>query len=296
MNKTEINWTDLSWNPASGCTKISTECKYCYAHTIAENKRGTRAFPNGFDITLRPWKLDEPERTRAASLIFTNSMTDMFHESISDAYRDQCFAAMTRAPWHRYQVLTKRPEAAERYFSGRAVPSWVWLGCTVGHTDSIGRIDVLRRIDASVRFLSCEPLVGHLDLSGHLDGIHWVIGGGESGSHLSDPATMEIRGMVERGNKDRQRWVARPDRYHWARDLRDSCVEQRVAFWWKQWGGPTPKGGGREIDGRTWDEMPTSPGCMPDASLAPESGTRFAQPKRHRRDYVHSASPPLRRR
>ena len=267
MNNTEINWSELTWNPASGCEKVSAGCKYCYAEGLAENKRGTRAFPNGFELTLRPHKLEEPRKIKRPSLIFTNSMSDMFLESISDDYRDRVFDAIRAAPHHRYQMLTKRPEVAARYFSTRSVPDSVWLGVTVEHQLTADRIDILRRIDARVRFLSVEPMVGHVDLAGRLDGIHWVIGGGESGSHLSDPAIRLQRAMVE-PNGDRGAypypWKPRADRYHWATDLRDACLKQGSAFWWKQWGGPTPKGGGRKVDGIEHDGMPTHvPGAMP---------------------------------
>jgi protein gp37 len=266
MNKTEINWTELTWNAASGCTKVSAECKHCYAHTIAENKRGTAAFPDGFDITIRPHKLRELKAHKKPALIFTNSMTDMFHADIPDSYRDQMFEAIRNSPHHRYQVLTKRPEIAARYFQTRKVPDSVWLGVTVGVRATLDRVDILRQIDAKVRFLSCEPLLEQLDgLS--LDGIHWLIGGGESGSHLSDPKVSEKRSMVER-NFNRATWPypwkPRTDRIQWARHLRDLCAAGGVAFWWKQWGGPTPKGGGRSLDGAEWDEMPTVHGAMPE--------------------------------
>jgi protein gp37 len=284
MNQTEINWTELTWNPASGCEAISAGCKYCYAETLAENKRGTRAFPDGFGLTLRPHKLAEPSRVKRPSLIFTNSMSDMFLEQITDDYRDRVFDAIRAAPRHRYQMLTKRPEVAARYFSTRAVPDSVWLGVTVEHQLTIGRIDVLRRINAKVRFLSVEPMVGHVDLRDRLDGIHWVIGGGESGSHLSDEKIRGQRAMVEL-NRDRSAyphpWTPRADRYHWATDLRDACSAQGAAFWWKQWGGPTPKGGGREIDGREHDGMPTHiDGAMPEAYTHREAATA-AKAKRH---------------
>jgi len=260
MNKTEINWSELTWNPASGCTKVSAECKYCYAETLAENKRGTRAFPNGFDITLRPHKLSEPARVKRPSLVFTNSMTDMFHDQIPDSYRVQFFDAIEAAPQHRYQVLTKRPENVVSFLkrSGRRVPDSVWLGVTVGIKKTLDRVDILRAIPARVRFLSCEPLLEQLD-GLDLAGIHWVIGGGESGSHLSNPKINEVRGMTY-PNKDRESypypWRPRESRIEWARHLRDACQSADTAFWWKQWGGPTPKGGGRLLDGRTWDEMP----------------------------------------
>lgn len=263
MNKTEINWTDLTWNPASGCKAVSAGCKYCYAESLAENKRGSRAFPNGFELTIRPHKLDEPRRVREPSLIFTNSMSDLFLDEIPDDYRDQCFAVMAREDRHRYQVLTKRPESAARYFSTRAVPRSVWLGVTVEHQLTADRIAILRSIDAHTRFLSCEPMIGHLDLRGRLDGIHWVIGGGESGTHLAQPEIAERRAMVRRGGKGEASWVPRADRYQWARDLRDACAHQGAAFWWKQWGGTRPKIGGREIDGTEHNGMPSHAGAMP---------------------------------
>lgn len=266
MQKTKINWTELTWNPASGCTKVSAECKYCYAETIAENKRGTAAFPKGFDVMMRPWKLGEPAKVKQASLIFTNSMTDMFHAEITDAYRDQILEAMAASPHHRYQVLTKRPENARRYFAGRRVPSHMWIGTTVGVRETQGRIDDLRGIDADVRFLSCEPLLEQLDAS--MEGIAWVIGGGESGSHLSADAVREKRSMVRRGDRKAGEtlWVAREDRLDWARSLRDAAKAAGAAFWWKQHGGPRPESGGRILDGRTWDELPVHiPGAMPAA-------------------------------
>lgn len=275
MNRTEINWTELTWNPASGCEKVSAGCKYCYAETLAENKRGTAAFPKGFELTLRPHKLAEPARIRRPSLIFTNSMSDMFLEEIADSYRDQVFESIRKAPQHRYQMLTKRPENAARYFATRDVPESVWLGVTIEHELTKHRVDTLRSIGARVRFLSVEPMIGHLDLRGHLEGIHWVIGGGESGSHLSDPTISKQRAMVRPGGPKEPRWVPREDRYHWATDMRDACAAQGAAFWWKQWGGPTPKSGGRLVDGIEHDGMPTHvPGAMPAADYQHRSGNR----------------------
>jgi protein gp37 len=162
-------------------------------------------------------------------------------------------------------MLTKRPEAAREFFKTRTVPDCVWFGVTVGVRSSRWRLDVLREIDARVRFVSAEPLLEDLTPGLDLSGIHWLIGGGESGSHLSAPKVLAKRGMVRRGDRKigEQLWVPREDRMAWARNLRDACKESGVAFWWKQWGGPQPKSGGRELDSETWDELPEHIGAMP---------------------------------
>jgi protein gp37 len=268
MQETKINWTEHTWNAVSGCDKVSAECKHCYAETIAENKRGTKAFPVGFDLMLRPWKLAEPTRIKRPSLIFTNSMSDFFHESIPDAYRDQMCDAMDAAPHHRYQVLTKRPENAARYAKRRRLPRCVWLGTTIGIDGTTSRADAIRDVDVTVRFISAEPLLSALP-SLRLDGFQWLIAGGESGSHLSREHVMAERGLVrsgrtKAGDTSQPLWVPREDRMAWVRDLRDRCVAGGVSFWHKQWGGPRPESGGRVLDGRTWDELPTHvPGAMP---------------------------------
>ncbi len=254
MNKTAINWTNVTWNPWSGCERVSAGCRYCYAEQLAEQKRGTRAFPNGFELTHRVHKLAEPSRLRTPSLVFTNSMTDMFWERVDDDARDRAFDAMRAAPWHRYQVLTKRPDLMARYFATRAVPDCVWLGVTVENRAGLKRIDVLREVAARVRFLSVEPLL--TDLVGvelALEGIHWVIGGGESGLHLREAGVCRSRGLAHAPDG---KWIPRADRYGWARRLRDATKRAGAAFWWKQWGGVRPHSAGRIIDGREWDEMP----------------------------------------
>lgn len=273
----------MTWNPASGCDEVSPECAHCYAKTLAERRRGTPAFPVGFDVMMRPWKLNEPFSVAEGKLIFTNSMTDMFHDEITDEYRDLTFEVIRRTPWHRYQVLTKRPGAAERYFATRAVPDNVWMGVTVGVKASLWRVDTLRRIDARVRFLSCEPLLERLD-GLELSGIHWLIGGGESGSHLSEERMMRRRGMVERGGRGEPRWIPRRDRHDWATHLRDLCAGSGVAFWWKQFGGPKPESGGREIDGVEHNGMPEHvPGAMPTDSRPREwKGLRLDVKNRRR--------------
>lgn len=254
MNRTEIVWTEKTWNPVSGCSKISEECRYCYAHSLAENKRGTRAFPNGFDLQLRPHKLDEPRRLRQPALIFVNSMSDLFHDSIPDDYRDQIVDVIRGTPRHTFQTLTKRPSNAAQYFRRRAVPDNLWLGVTCGGAKWKARMDVLRGIDAGTRFVSIEPLiadVGELDLSG----IHWVIVGGESGYHLCDPTLCAERGLAHRPAKT---WVPREDRLPWVRSIRDQCARRDVAFLFKQWGGSRGPIAGRELDGRIHDEYPTT--------------------------------------
>lgn len=252
MNETEILWTEATWNPASGCRKLSAGCRYCYAFSLAENKRGTPAFPVGFDIVEKPWKLDEPRRRRKPSLIFTNSMTDMFLDEISDEYRDRVCSVMREVARHRYQVLTKRPERAAQYFASREVPPSTWLGVTVEHAKTAHRIDTLRTIRAGLRFISIEPLLGPLPAL-NLDGISWLIIGGESGTHMADARIAAERGIALKVDG---KWGPHPERAQWVRDIRDQCVAAGVPLFFKQWGGVRPTSGGRLLDGRTWDELP----------------------------------------
>ena len=266
MQATEINWTEVSWNPMSGCTKISAGCKHCYAHALAEQKRGTPAFPDGFDLTLRPHKLSEPRRLKQPSLIFVNSMSDPFHERIPDSYRDEVFAAIERSPQHRYQLLTKRPGKAAEYFATRKVPDCVWLGVTVEHADTAWRLDVLRSITAHVRFVSIEPMLGPIpDIN--LSGIHWVIVGGESGRHLLQATERDRRGLVRLGQKGEPRWIARDDRMVWVRQIRDASVAAGVPFHFKQWGGSKGRLAGRMLDGREWSEVPQIRGALPGTAI-----------------------------
>jgi len=262
MNTTAINWTHRTWNPWSGCRAVSTECRHCYAEQLAEQRRGTNAFPRGFEFTLRPHKLTEPRRLKTPSLVFTNSMTDMWFEDVAFAEIDRAFAAIREAPQHRYQILTKRPERAVEYFADREIPSSAWLGVTVGHRSTIHRLDTLRQLRdrALVLFVSAEPLLSSL-ASADLAGIDWVIGGGESGLHLRDPRVCDQRGLVERVDG---RWMPRADRVPWVQQLRDASHEAGAAFWFKQWGGVRPPSAGRTLDGRTYDEMPVHvAGAMP---------------------------------
>lgn len=253
MNETAILWTQRTWNPTSGCAQITEGCKFCYALTLAEQKRGTRAFPNGFDLTIRPHKLREPYALKTPSMIFVNSMSDLFWEAIPDTYRDQVVDVMTDTPQHQYQVLTKRPEAMLRYSQRRRLPSNFWAGVTIESNRHVGRADLVRHIDVPIRFISAEPILDDLSRLDLTD-IQWLITGGESGRHLHDAALRQRRGLAE--PDQRGRWQPMPARIPWIRELRDRALRHRTAFFHKQWGGLTSHSAGRLLDGRTWDEFP----------------------------------------
>ncbi|WP_144155021.1 DUF5131 family protein [Paraburkholderia sp. BCC1885] len=236
-----IEWTEQTWNPTVGCTKISPGCKHCYAEGMARRLKamGTPGYENGFSLTLLPTRLEDPLKRKRPTTYFVNSMSDLFHDRVPDAYIEQVFDVIARTPHHTYQILTKRAPRMARYFRKRVVPTNAWLGVSVEDRKyGVPRIDHLRTIDATIRFLSVEPLlqdVGDLDLSD----IHWVIVGGESGPK------------------------ARPMKTEWALSIQRQCEEQKVAFFFKQWGGWGADGkkrakaaNGRLLDGRTWDEMP----------------------------------------
>jgi protein gp37 len=275
VNDTAIEWTNVTWNPVSGCEKISPGCAFCYAHTTAENKRGTKAFPNGFDLTYRPHKLDEPRHLKTPSLIFVNSMSDFAWEQISDEYRDQILDVIEQTPQHEYQVLTKRPDNLLRYSKRRKLPPNFWAGVTIESQAYASRLNVLKQIDAAVRFVSAEPLLGPLELD--WTGIHWCIAGGESGMHLWHRTRREHRALVDRVNGI---WVPTERGLAWVRRIRNDCLASRCAFFHKQWGGPTPKAAGRELDGRTWDDYPKRPA----APQAAEAITRFSAPSQRMDD------------
>jgi protein gp37 len=236
-----IEWTEQTWNPTIGCTKISAGCKHCYAEALAKRLKamGADAYRNGFRLKLLPERLDEPRLRKKPTIYFVNSMSDLFHERIPDAFIDAVMAVIVDTPQHRYQILTKRHERLGAYFAQRKVPSNVWLGVSVeNQRHGVPRIDVLRRIPAKIRFLSCEPLLEDLGAL-NLEGIHWVIVGGESGPK------------------------ARPMHPDWARTIRLQCEEQGATFFFKQWGGwgsdgkrRSKKANGRELDGRQWNGMP----------------------------------------
>lgn len=236
--KSEIEWTDATWNPVTGCTKVGPGCDNCYAERFAERWRGLDNHPyeQGFDLRLWPTRLAQPGKWKKSRMIFVNSMSDLFQKDISRAYIDQVFDAMESADWHVYQVLTKRSSLMRDYVSDRygstPVPKHIWLGVSVENAQNKGRIDHLRQIRSDARFVSFEPLlgaIGEVDLSG----IAWAIVGGESGPR------------------------ARPMRPEWATQLRIACTHYQVAFFFKQWGGPRPKSGGRILDGEEWNGFPT---------------------------------------
>ena len=232
-----IEWTDATWNPVTGCTKISAGCDNCYADRFSERFRDVPGHPfeTGFDLTLRPERLLQPFGWKRPRMIFVNSMSDLFHKRIPGDYIRAVFDTMERADWHTYQVLTKRSSLLQKFinerYADRLAPSHIWIGVSVENKQAASRIAHLQKARASVRFLSVEPLiapVGKLSLAG----IHWVIVGGESGPR------------------------ARPMDDAWVLDIRDQCVQARVPFFFKQWGGRSPKARGRLLQGKEWNEFP----------------------------------------
>lgn len=232
-DNSHIEWTDATWNPVTGCTKISPGCKHCYAERLAHRLQlmGQRNYRNGFDITLQPQMLDVPLRWKSPKRIFVNSMSDLFHPEIPLSYIKSVFDVMSRAHWHQFQVLTKRAERLSELSGELVWPKNVWMGVSVENEKYVKRIDDLRASGAAVKFLSVEPLLGRLPRL-NLRSINWVIVGGESGPG------------------------ARPMNASWVTDIRDQCRKAGVAFFFKQWGGVQKSRHGRTLEGRTWDEMP----------------------------------------
>ena len=255
MSLTRIEWADRTWNPVTGCVKVSPGCTHCYAERFAERFRGVAGHPwePGFDVTLRPERLGWPQTVRRPSVVFVGSMTDLFQRDVPTGYLHDVFAAMDHADHHVYLVLTKRPARMRAFvnderYEGTGPPAHIWLGTSVETARFRWRIDELRSTRASVRFVSAEPLLGslrsprHRNVPVNLDCIDWVIAGGESGPG------------------------ARPADPEWARELRDDCLLQRTAsggratrFFFKQWGGARPTSGGRLLDGLEWIERPPLP-------------------------------------
>ncbi|HEV7586860.1 MAG TPA: phage Gp37/Gp68 family protein [Longimicrobium sp.] len=249
--RSAIEWTDATWNPVTGCTRVSAGCDNCYAATLATrllkeiyldrapqvDSDITRRDP--FAVRLWPERLQDPLKWRQPRHIFVNSMSDLFHKDVPSAFVRQIFTVMLQAPWHTYQVLTKRPSRARQFlernrdlFAEAVTPAHIWIGASVEDQRAVHRIRQLLQVPATVRFLSCEPLIGPLTFDPR--GLNWVIVGGESGLRR------------------------RPMESEWVRAIRDRCQLTGVPFFFKQWGGRTPKAGGRELDGIEWNEMPES--------------------------------------
>lgn len=235
--RTGIEWTNATWNPVTGCTKISPGCDNCYAERIAERFRNVvgHPFENGFDLQARPERLTQPLSWKKPKMIFVNSMSDLFHKDLEKSFVDDVFDTMERAHWHIFQILTKRSSLMRDYvnqrYSGGKAPEHIWLGASVEDANRKSRVSHLSQMSAPIRFLSVEPLIGpigYLDLSN----IEWVIVGGESGPN------------------------ARPLEVEWVREIRDLCKQQKTPFFFKQWGGKTAKAGGRLLDGLEWNEYP----------------------------------------
>jgi protein gp37 len=247
--KSAIEWTNMTWNPTIGCTRATAGCDHCYAFLLHDQRHAIYQRYNGYwnaeqktvmprqyaqpfsTVQLLPERLDAPLREKRPRMIFVDSMSDLFHSQIPDEYIFQVFEVMRQAHWHTFQVLTKRPGRLRRLGSRLQWPSNVWMGVSIERDELTPRADALRTVPAAVRFLSCEPLLGPLP-SLKLEGIHWVIVGGESGPQ------------------------ARPIQKEWVIDLRDRCLNAHIPFFFKQWGGRTPKAGGRLLEGHTWDEYP----------------------------------------
>lgn len=238
----KIEWTEVTWNPTTGCDKISAGCDNCYAMAMAKRLKamGSQRYQHdgdprtsgpGFAVSAHPAALDQPYRWSGRRTVFVNSMSDLFHAKVPLSFIHQVFEVIADTPQHTYQVLTKRAARLPKIADKLDWPANLWLGVSVENADHLYRVDHLRQVPAAVRFLSCEPLLGPLPQL-PLDGIGWVITGGESGPR------------------------ARPLDPQWVREIRDACLQQRVPFFHKQWGGRTPKAGGRVLDGIVWNEMP----------------------------------------
>ncbi|CAN5488885.1 DUF5131 family protein [soil metagenome] len=228
-----IEWTDATWNPVTGCNQVSPGCDHCYALAFAERFRGVPNHPyeQGFDLRLWPERLKMPLKWKKPRRIFVNSMSDLFHADIPDEFIIEIFDTMAKADWHIFQILTKRPQRLSRLAKSLPWLDHIWIGVSIESNEYAWRADLLRQVPAAVRFISAEPLIGPIDQV-NLAGIHWLITGGESGNRH------------------------RPCNPDWVREARDHCLSEEVAYFHKQWGGRTSKIGGRELDGRTWDQMP----------------------------------------
>ncbi|MBU0678234.1 MAG: phage Gp37/Gp68 family protein [Verrucomicrobia bacterium] len=250
--KSSIEWTESTWNPVTGCTKISSGCKHCYAERMAKrlHAMGQPNYRNGFKVTCHPETLGIPLKWKKPQMIFVNSMSDLFHREVPVEFIDEIFFTMNEARWHCFQVLTKRPGRLLQLAGRFTWTSNIWMGVTVENERHIDRIDELRKVPAKTRFLSLEPLLGPLPKL-DLNGIDWVIVGGESGPG------------------------ARPMEEEWATDIRNQCLAVNTPFFFKQWGGVQKKKAGRLLDKRTWDEMPAG------AIVSKNATVQGKEPARH---------------
>jgi protein gp37 len=233
-DKSAIEWTDSTWNPVTGCTKVSPGCKFCYAERLAMRLQamGNPRYRNGFSLTIHEDQIDLPLRWRQPRRIFVNSMSDLFHEDVPETYIQRVFDVMARASWHSFQVLTKRARRVVELAPRLYWPPNVWQGVSVESAEYVWRIHELTKVPSAIRFLSVEPLLGPIPTL-PLCGIDWVIVGGESGPNH------------------------RPIQREWVRQIRDQCIAASIPFFFKQWGGHTPKAGGRRLDGKLWNQTPS---------------------------------------
>ena len=235
MASTKIEWTESTWNPITGCTKISSGCKFCYAEVMSRRLKAMELekYKNGFELTMHPDVLNEPYTWKKGRMIFVNSMSDLFHKDLPISYIQQIFKVIKENPQHVFQVLTKRADLL-RYYDSEGWLEWphnLWMGVTVENAEVMGRIENLRNTGARVKFLSCEPLLTALP-SMNLQGIDWVIVGGESGR------------------------TPRPMKEEWVHDIKEQCQKANVAFYFKQWGGTNKKKAGKMLEGKVYNEMP----------------------------------------
>jgi len=258
VSVTKIQWTQRTWNPVRGCSRVSEGCCYCYAESLAARFSGpgqayeglAKITPGGprwtGEVRLVQGRLDLPLHWREPCSIFVNSMSDLFHEDLREEDIRQVFDVMVRAHWHQFQVLTKRASRLSDLAPHLPWPPNLWQGVSIESAEHLNRIDNLRRVPAGIRFLSIEPLLGSIsDLS--LGDINWVIVGGES--HGPPDRALVYKGL-------HGEWTPKPGALAWVRSIRDQCVGANVTFFFKQWGGPRPESGGRVLDGKIWDEFP----------------------------------------
>jgi len=233
MSKSKIEWTESTWNPVSGCTKVSSGCENCYAERMAMRLQamGTKGYEDGFKVTLHPHTLEKPLKMKKPQVIFVNSMSDIFHKDIPDEYVIKIFEVMNKAHWHTFQVLTKRPERLEQIAHKLKWTNNIWMGVTVEANNYVDRVNYLRDLDIKVKFLSIEPLIDSVDKMDYR-GIDWVIVGGESG------------------------YGCREIKKEWVVEIKDKCEALNIPFFFKQWGGVNKKTKGKLLNGKVYDEMP----------------------------------------